>query len=119
MQRTEFRGDIATGDHENAQAILRTWLSADELTMKSHRSRWEVSYRDDTLELYCYQAKPPAGTAYSFFVLEGDLHGPTADAAARLETLGRLCRERGLPFEIDYVEVDADGEPLGEELTIS
>ncbi|MFD9957820.1 hypothetical protein [Amycolatopsis sp. NPDC058986] len=118
MPHTDFSGDITTRDHEIIEEILSAWLSVPGLRMKSQRSRFEVSYEDATVELYCHEARPATGTGYGFFLLDGGLALPRAEAADRLAALGRLCGDRGLRFEISHVEVDAEGNELGDEWTI-
>lgn len=117
LQRTEYHTWAKTADHAVMAEILRTWLGIGDLTMTVRQDGYAVEYRDDTIELYATQGANPS-EAPSFFLLEGHIDQAPEVALGRLEALARLFRERGITFDIDYVEVDADGNLLGEEKTL-
>ncbi|MEV4127599.1 hypothetical protein [Nocardia sp. NPDC049707] len=116
MPSTLFHGSIETGNPEIVEQILRLWLSTDDLGMQPRRG-WETHYETDDFELLCYEASPPNRPNY--FLLEGHIDGAVDAAISRLHQLAEQCRNAKLEFSIDYEEVDAVGNPLSEERTIS
>jgi hypothetical protein len=113
---TSFHGSIETGNPEIVEQILRSWLSTDDLRIRPRRG-WETHYETDDFELLCYEASPDNPPNY--FLLEGHIDGAVEAAVSRLHELAEQCRNAKLEFSIDYEEVDADGNPLSEEHTIS
>ncbi|MFE5711461.1 hypothetical protein ACFQ7J_11660 [Streptomyces sp. NPDC056501] len=117
MARTGFHGDIATDSHQVMIALLRGWLMQPELLMTVRRTGFETTYRDDTIEVYCYEADAP-GSSDSFYLLEGIVEAEPARAAERLAVLAGACKVAGLDCSIDYTEADAAGAAIGVESTI-
>ncbi|MFI6776998.1 hypothetical protein [Nocardia sp. NPDC050412] len=116
MPSTSFHGSIETGNPEIVEQILRSWISNDELRMQPRRG-WETHYETDDFELLCYEASPQNPPNY--FLLEGHIDGDVEAAVSRLHELAEQCRNAKLEFGVDYAEVDAAGNPLSEEHTIS
>lgn len=114
MQRIEFAGTLETGNRETVESAISCWLNTD-LRMEDEYGAFEKVYEDDSLYVYCHEA--PLGDD-TFYLLEGSIDGPVADAVARLHSLAAICRSCGLDHEIDYTEVDSDGKPVSEEKTI-
>ncbi|MET8877013.1 hypothetical protein [Nocardia sp. NPDC004604] len=91
-------------------------MATDDLRMRPRRG-WETHYESDGFELLCYEADPQNPPNY--FLLEGHIDDTVDAAVSRLHELAEQCRGANLEFSIDYEEVDADGNPLSEEHTIS
>ncbi|MEU4342309.1 hypothetical protein AB0H00_13735 [Nocardia sp. NPDC023852] len=116
MSITSYHGTFYTDSPEIVEHILRSWLSINDLQMRPHR-RFQVYYETDGFELYCYDAGGLGAPTY--FLLEGHIDGLTEVAVGRFLNLAEHCRSAGLEFSVDYEEVDADGNPLRAEKTIS
>ncbi|WP_157777522.1 hypothetical protein [Nocardia terpenica] len=116
MAITSYHGSIETDSPEAVEQILRAWLSTDDLRMQARRG-WETRYETDGFEMLCYEASPQNPPNY--FLLEGQIDGTVDNAASQLRKLAEHCRTAGVGFSVDYEEVDADGNPLSEERTIS
>ncbi|MBB2908922.1 hypothetical protein FHS43_000168 [Streptosporangium becharense] len=114
MNQVSFCGSIDTGDYELVAGLLRDWLRTDALHVKIRLFGEEMTYEDETIYLYCYNAliRPPNAP---YFLLEGHTGGTLDEAAGWLRQLTRLCAGRGVSCTIDYQEVDEDGTPVSEE----
>ncbi|MGW6915588.1 hypothetical protein ACWGB8_17475 [Kitasatospora sp. NPDC054939] len=117
MARTTFHADVATDSQEAVIALLRDWLVRPELSMAVRRTGYETTYRDDTIEVYSYEAGAP-GSGDSFYLLEGIVEAEPARAAERLAVLAGACTVAGLDCSVDYAEADAAGAAIGVESTV-
>jgi hypothetical protein len=117
MDTIAFYGSIATADSELASGVLREWLETTALDIKVGRIGVEIVFEDAGFYLYCYEAAAEPGQAASY-LLEGHLEGALDEARARLERLVALFRARSVEARIDYVQVDENGDWLGEELSV-
>ncbi|MBF6165053.1 hypothetical protein IU486_09740 [Streptomyces gardneri] len=116
MTITSYHGTFYTDRPEVMEQILRAWVAKQALQMKPHRG-FQVHYETDGFELYCYDAGGPEAPIY--FLLEGRIEDAADSAADRLRNLAEHSRNAGLEFSIDYEEVDAEGNPLSAEKTLS
>jgi hypothetical protein len=118
MDRVAFYGDMETGDLQVAAGLLSSWLGRDDLVVKSRVAGDEITYEDEATYVYCHEADTSAGNA-PFFLLEGQVAGPLASANEQLSALARLCDAGGVGCGLDYVQLDDDGDQVGEEFTVS
>lgn len=112
MDKVNFYGSIWTGDHEVVAALIEQWLGVPKV--KIRLSGEEIVYEDPSRYVYCYNAVDVEGVGPSF-LLEGHVEGSPDEARELLERLAKACQDRGIKCSFDYVQVDSDGEQIGEE----
>lgn len=117
MAKTEFHGSIETGDAALIAAALREWLGTNALDEKVRLSGVEMVHEDESSYVYCYDSLATGGRPASHLI-EGHLQLAPAEARARFVQLVSSLGARGVSSSVDYVEVDEEGEWLGEEETV-
>jgi hypothetical protein len=117
MNRVAFYGTIRTADHEVVAELLRDWLKIENLDIKIRIVGVEITFENDTIYLYAHlaTASPPGK---QFFLLEGNIVATLDVANARLQQLLQLCRGNNVSCDLEYEEVDEEGNLVSEEFTV-
>ncbi|APA97338.1 hypothetical protein [Nocardia seriolae] len=113
-----FSGDIKMTDSRLVRSAFEEWLDTNRISVKERMSGFELTYEDEDTYVFCYEATVPAGVN-PFFLFEGSIKGKESDSINKLKELIRVCAGKGLECIIDYTPVDDEGDPIGEEVTIT
>ena len=105
-----------TDDWQSVESIMRSWLAADDLEMKS-RHGLEMNYRTDSMEFTAFEGVSSQPSNY--FQLEGHIGDAVEAAVDKLRNLRETCRSAGVDFSGEYEELDEDGNPLSDEKPIT
>lgn len=115
--RTDFSGILHSGASETVLSVLGEWLKTDDLNAKQRISGLEIVYEDKNIYMYCYEDSDKLRNQEKF-ILEGHAEFDPDQTRIILERLFRLCQAAEMRCVLEYVEVDEDGEEIGEELRI-
>ncbi|PSR68623.1 hypothetical protein C8258_08945 [Nocardia sp. MDA0666] len=113
-----FNGDIKIADNRVVRDAFEEWLGTNNTSVKERMSGFELTYEDEDTYVFCYEATVRAGVN-PFYLFEGSLEGVESDSIEKLRALIRVCVGKDLECIIDYTPVDDEGDPVGEEVTIS
>ncbi|MGX1811050.1 hypothetical protein ACWIGI_35470 [Nocardia sp. NPDC055321] len=99
-------------------AVITRWLGTTAVKAKDRMFGFELTYEDDSIYVYCHEAQ--GGREYrSYYLVEGVIETSDANPVERLTGLVRIAVADGLDCSVDYTPVDAEGEPIGDESTIT
>jgi hypothetical protein len=118
VNRTAFYGTLYTGELEAVQSLLQAWLGAGTLNLKIRLSGEEITTEEnDDFYLYCHNAMGSQGNT-PYYLLEGNTSAGLDDTRQRLEGLLNLCKEQGVACDLEYVEVNEDGDEVSEQFQL-
>jgi hypothetical protein len=118
MDRIEFHGTFNTDDAEVMVGVFKAWLRADSVHSRMRLSGPEIVYEADGLEFLCQDGMTGRGES-ALFLLQGHLDTTPAAADEKLRLLARICRERHVDFQLEYVAVDEQGQVIGDEISLA
>lgn len=116
MNRIAFYGVLGTGDAPLAAAVLGKWVKAS-LVPKVRIGGVEIDHEDERVSLYCHEASVKPGGPPEL-LLEGSMAGTLEEAKASLVELRDSFRARQVRADLEYVEVDDDGQEVGEQVSL-
>lgn len=118
MNRISFHGDIKSDSSNLVLTTFKEWLHTDSIDAKDRMFGFELTYDDDITYVYCHEATMPPGSD-RLFLVEGSINSIESDPVRKLKGLVRLCTSKGIECALDYTPVDSEGEPVGEEVTLT
>ena len=112
-----FSGQIESDDVEVIVAGLHAWLGSDALDVKVKLAGERVKFEDTRVQLTCYRSYTAHGSGPKFLI-EGTVWDDLEPALQFLAALRSIFAAKSVAAELDYSEVDADGEPTGDDLPV-
>jgi hypothetical protein len=112
VQNIEFAGTFYTEDPELISRILGSWARTGPLRSVTKHYAHEMAHDTERFFLHAFLATSPSRPGY--FLMTGGMAASPADAETRLRVLLRACEEEGFSVELEYLEVDEEGRPVGE-----
>ena len=117
MNRIAFYGSLWTGDYKAVVRLMGEWVKSPHLDIKLRISGEEISYEDERLYLYCYNAVSTEGIKPSFLI-EGNMAMTLDKAKLMLQDLKKLCIKYHFESNFEYVEVNEDGDEISEQFHV-
>lgn len=117
MSRIAFYGSLWTEDFARVADLLSSWMNTDDLNVKPRIFGEEITYENSGIYLYCHSAEDEEG-GESSFLLEGHMVRSLDEVRTQLYALADLCESRGIESDFEYVEINEQGEQVGEEFQL-
>lgn len=112
MNKINFEGTIETGDHSIILELIEAWLGKPDVKIRIMGE--ELVYKDDIIYIYAHNPVID-GVAVDEFIIEGSYNGDLDAMRKLLEHLSSLCKSRQIKLEMEYVQLNADGNPISKE----
>jgi hypothetical protein len=117
MTRTAFYGNISTPDAQIVRSLLETWLDTQNVKAKLKLTGNQFVYEDERIYVYCYNADA-APEGHEMFLLEGNTADGLDETRLLLQRFRKLCEERDLDCDLEYVALDESGDQAGDMIPV-
>lgn len=118
MDKFRFNGRFTKDDAQVLSRLLQDGFKIPEPRTRVGRIGVEMVSESDGFYLFCHEAVTRPGNPPQY-LLEGSMDGALGPTRERLQRLVTLARERKIPLDLEFVQVNEDGDELGEPVILA
>ncbi|MBZ4413222.1 hypothetical protein K8640_33885 [Myxococcus sp. XM-1-1-1] len=113
MDKFTFTGSFETDDAQVLSRLLQDGFKIPEPRTRVGRVGVEMVSESDGFYLFCHEAATRPGNPPRY-LLEGSMSGALSPTRDRLQRLATLARERKVSMDLEFVQVNEEGDELSE-----